>query len=104
MEGEGGLIVALQEFQSVFQEDLETLENMADLEVMPWGVWKTSMGGHARGVMEDILWRLCQRGHGGHPLGDHTRGVMENILWEVMPWTMLGGGWKFGRCYGLLPM
>ena len=79
MEGEGGLIVALQEFQSVFQEDLETLENMADLEVMPWGVWKTSMGGHARGVMEDILW-------------------------EVMPWTMLGGGWKFGRCYGLLPM
>ena len=42
------LIVALQESQSAFQEDPEILENMEDL--------------------------------------------------EIMPWTILGGGWKFGRC------
>ena len=65
------------------------------METMPGGSWRTSSGDYARGVMEDILWTLCQGGHGGHPL---ARGVMEDILWKVMPWTILGGGWKFGRC------
>ena len=112
------LIVALQEFQSVFQEGPETLENMEDLEIMPWGAREIVPWGSGRHP-----WRLCQGVHGGHPLeimpegswrtssGHYARGVMEDILWKLCQrghggyplegYAMddIGGeGWKFGRC------
>ena len=95
------LIVALQEFQSVFREDPEILENMEDLEIIPWGAWEIVPWGSGRhpwetmpwglgdihgrschGGLEDIHGRLCQGVHGGHPLETMPR-VMEDILWTL---------------------